>query len=383
MNNDMNVVADVLDEMIDKTKIKINNLKKELGIAEHQEKYLIELSRENDRNRNRNITLSIKNNLTNNHNTYDYNKKQLIDYIMFLILPVSLLEIIVNYAHHSTYSILTNYYQSVYISAKYHNYSKNYYNYSKHHYTIINNCVIEISFGVCYVVNIFTNELIDKYCIEYQCGERNNKKYKLLIYQNKAYVLENDVLLVLVIIIDTDNMKCDFVPIDSTRGNFQSNDDDENKEEIEFNKISIHTSLDNGEKLIIKNIITKLDLLLSAKTSIFGKGIFNGSSKIVFDFCKESFYVNEQTITLGFCVKSTQNKLNKLDMDVDKSIHHYPYILEYDLEKKQIINCYKIRYAHNFDVCGFKFIFDAKNNCVYVSTESNTMNNKVYTYKKN
>lgn len=36
---------------------------------------------------------------------------------MFLVLPVSLLEIIINYAHHSTYSVLSNLYQSVYTAS--------------------------------------------------------------------------------------------------------------------------------------------------------------------------------------------------------------------------------------------------------------------------
>lgn len=63
MNNSTKVTD--VETMIDETKNRIKNLKKELAIAEHREKYLTEVFRKKDRSNS--IIFNSETNITNNY----------------------------------------------------------------------------------------------------------------------------------------------------------------------------------------------------------------------------------------------------------------------------------------------------------------------------
>lgn len=305
-------------------KIKIKNLTKELARAIHQKSCLEKLS-------NKAYDYKLYPN-----NCVMYSKADLLKNIMFLFLPKPLLEIISDYTYQNAYEFLYNCYESVY-------------NCDNHCFEIINNYSIEVCYGDCYVVDIFTNELVDKYCF-YECScdcqyeYVHRKNYKLVVDsgQNKVHLLEDDELILIIII---NNNNCTFVPIDTAK-------------EQEENKINDT----NNNNSIIEEIITNTDFkLLPNQKAIFGSN-------------NSSFFVAGQKITVGFCIKS---KINSL---LTNKCMIRPFILEYDLVGKQIINCYEVKDINETNISGFKFMFD--NEFVHILPRFYTYQNKIYTYKK-
>jgi hypothetical protein len=313
--------------------IKIKTLTTELARATHQRAYLKMLTNVDSENQEVNpIPQSLG---------ITYNKSDLFENIMFLYLifglPKPLLEIIIDYAYYNTYSFLCNFYQSVYFC-------------DMSRFGIINNCSIEIEYGTCYVVDISTNELIDKYCF-YECScdcqyeYIHSKSYRLVTDQNKVYLLENGELILIIVI---DNKNCTFIPINTIQ-------------EQQDYKIC---DIDNANKTnneIVNKIINDPDFELEFFPKLQGR--------LLFRCTKNSYSIVGQKITIGFY---TQIKNN-----ISRGAR--PFILEYDLIQKQIINCYRMKDINETNT-RFKFIF--ADDYVHILLQGYTYKIKIYTYKK-
>jgi hypothetical protein len=360
MHNDIKTKYDETIDKIEKLTEQIGYLTKQLACTEHRKSYLEVLLKEQEKSENQLINVSTEK--IDDNKYVIYTKKELSEQIMFLFLPIVLLDMIVDYAHHSMYSLLSNYYQSVYIAT--------YRISGRKTYKIVNNCVIEVDFDTCYVINLFTNELIDRYCL-YESDSFHStyeRKCELLldpeifeVEQKKVYLLENEELRLIILISDNGNV-CKIIPVDTFK-------------EQEEQKMSIGLSrLSENEKIFFEMIKNDLSLRLSDKT-IFDDNIANTESELIYSLCRESTVMENQKLTMGFYVVPKKYSDNKNEI--------HPFILEYDFEKKQILDCYKINNIYKSGMIGFKFTFDTKNNCVHILAESYSTNNRIYTYKKN